>query len=127
MNKGLHDFSEMSFALPPAKMLHVNPQLATELDYDRDVLHGYVDQNLPWLNICQEIVVTVVFNAVVRGEGTIFFLDGPGGSGKIFVYSMLLASVRWDGHVAIGVVTLALRSLPKQGLARLRAKREAQK
>ncbi len=30
-NKGLHDFLEMSFALPPIKMLHVNPQLVAEL------------------------------------------------------------------------------------------------
>ncbi len=53
MNKGLHDFLEMPLALSPAKMLRVNPQLAMELDYDKDVLHGYVDQNLLWLNICQ--------------------------------------------------------------------------
>jgi hypothetical protein len=52
-NKGLHDFPKMSLVLPPIKMLHVNPQLAAELDYDRDVLHGYVDQNLSWLNIYQ--------------------------------------------------------------------------
>ncbi len=32
MNKGLHDFSEMSLVLPPAEMLCVNPQLATKLD-----------------------------------------------------------------------------------------------
>jgi hypothetical protein len=52
MNKGLHDFSKMLLALPLAKMLHVNPQLAAELDYDRDVLHGYVDQNFSRFNIC---------------------------------------------------------------------------
>jgi len=51
-NKGLHDFSEMPLALSPEKMLCVNLQLDAELDYDRDVLHGYVNQNLPWLNIC---------------------------------------------------------------------------
>jgi hypothetical protein len=33
-------------------MLRVNLQLAAELDYDRDVLHGYINQNLPRLNIC---------------------------------------------------------------------------
>jgi hypothetical protein len=42
-NKGLHDFSKMPFALPPVKMLRVNPQLAIELDYDRDILHGYIN------------------------------------------------------------------------------------
>jgi hypothetical protein len=92
-NKGLHDFPKMLFALPLAEMLRVNPQLTAELDYDRDVLHGYVDQNLPRLNICEETTVTIVFNAIAQCEGAIFFLDGPSGSGKTSVYNMLLASV----------------------------------
>ncbi len=93
----------MLLVLSPIKMLRVNPQLATELDYDRDVLHGYIDQNLPQLNICQETTITTMFNEVAQGEGTIFLLDGPGGSSKTFIYSVLLASVWRDGHVAIGV------------------------
>jgi len=67
--------------------------LAVELDYDRDVLHGYINQNLPRLNICQEIVVIIVFNAIAQGEGVVFFLDGLGGLGKTFVYKVLLALV----------------------------------
>jgi len=92
-NKGLHNFPEMLLVLSPIKMLRVNPQLATELDYDRDVLHGYIDQNLPQLNICQETTITTMFNEVAQGEGTIFLLDGPSGSSKTFIYSVLLASV----------------------------------
>jgi hypothetical protein len=114
-NKGLHDFLEMPLALPPTKMLCVNLQLVVELDYDKDVLHGYVDQNLPRLNICQEIVVIVVFNVVAQGEGAIFFLDGPSGSGKTFVYNVLLALVRWDGHVAIGVASSSIATLLLEG------------
>jgi hypothetical protein len=94
-NKGLHDFSKMSLVLPLAKMLHVNPQLAAKLDYNKDVLHVYVNQNLLRFNICQEIIVTVVFNTIDQGEGTIFFLNGLGGSNKTFVYSVLLH--RFDG------------------------------
>jgi hypothetical protein len=45
-NKGLHNFSKMPLALPPTEMLRVNPELAAELDYDKNVFHGYVDQNL---------------------------------------------------------------------------------
>jgi hypothetical protein len=74
-NKGLHDFPKTPLTLPPAKMLCVNPQLVVELDYDRDVVHGYVDQNLPRLNILQETTVTTLFNVVAQGEGVIFFLD----------------------------------------------------
>jgi hypothetical protein len=93
MNKRLHDFPEMPLALPPTETLRVNLQLVAELNYDRDVLHQNVDQNLPRLNICQETAITAVFNAIAQGEGAVFFLDGPGGSGKTFVYSILLASV----------------------------------
>ncbi len=91
--KGLHDFSKMSLVLPLAKMLRVNPQLATKLAYNKDVLLGYVNQNLLRFNICQEIIVTAMFNTVDQGEGAVFFLNGPGGSSKTFVYSVLLASV----------------------------------
>ncbi len=115
MNKGLQDFPKMPLALPPTEMLRVNPQLAVELNYDRDVLCGYVDQNLLRLNICQEIAITVVFNAIAQGEGAIFFLDDPGGSGKTFVYSVLLASVRRDRHVAIGVASSGITALLLEG------------
>ncbi len=110
-NKGLHDFPEMQLVLSPTEMLCVNPQLATELDYDRDVLHGYVKQNFSRLNICQEKIVTTVLNVVAQGKGAILFLNGPGGSGKTFVYSVLLASVRRDGHVAIRVASSGIAVL----------------
>jgi hypothetical protein len=115
MNKGLHDFPKMLFTLPPAEMLRVNLQLATKLNYDRDVLHGYVNQNFPRLNICQETVVTIVFNAIAQGKGTIFFLDGQGGLGKTFVYNMLLASVQQDGHIAIKVTSSGITVLLVEG------------
>jgi hypothetical protein len=115
MNKGLHDFPKMPLALPPTETLHVNPQLLAELNYDRDVLHRYVDQNLPRLNICQETAINAVFNAIAQGEGAVFFLNGPGGSGKTFVYNILLASIRWDGHIAIGVASFGIATLLLEG------------
>ncbi len=93
-NKGLHDLPEMPLALLPKELLCVNIQLDVKLDYDKDVLHGYVNQNLLQLNICQEIAITIVFNKVAQGEGVVFFIDDPGGSGKSFVYCVLLASVQ---------------------------------
>jgi hypothetical protein len=115
MNKGLHNFPKMPFTLSLAKMLHVNCQLLAELDYDRKILHGYINQNLPWLNICQERVVTGVFNAITQGKGIVFFLDGPSGSSKTFVYSMLLASVQWDGHIAIKVASSSIATFLLEG------------
>jgi hypothetical protein len=62
----------MLFALPPIKMLRVNPQLATKLNYDKNVFHGYINQNLSRLNNSQETVVTIVFNVVAQGKGAVF-------------------------------------------------------
>jgi len=115
MNKGLHDFPKMSLTLPLEKMLCVNPQLDVELDYDKDVLHGYVDHNLSLLNICQEIAVIIVFNAIAQGEGAVFFLNSPGGSGKTFIYSVLLASVQQDEHTAIEVTSSSIAALLLEG------------
>jgi hypothetical protein len=72
-------------------------------------------QNLLWLNIYQETTITTMFNAVAQGEGIMFFLDGPGGSGKTFIYSVLLASVRRDKHIVIGVTSSSIAALLLEG------------
>jgi len=56
-----------------------------------------------------------VFNAIAQGEGVVFFLDGPGGSSKTFVYKVLLALVRQEGHVAIGVASSGIAALLLEG------------
>jgi hypothetical protein len=56
-----------------------------------------------------------MFNVVAQGEGAIFFLDGPGGLGKTFVYSVLLASVQQDRHVAIEVASFDILILLLEG------------
>jgi ATP-dependent DNA helicase PIF1 len=56
-----------------------------------------------------------VFNVVAEGEGVVFFLDDLGGSGKTFVYSVLLASVQPDGHVAIKITSSNIATLLLEG------------
>jgi len=56
-----------------------------------------------------------VFNAIAQGEGAVFFLDGPGGLGKTFVYKVLLVLVRQDEHVAIRVASSGIVALLLEG------------
>ncbi len=56
-----------------------------------------------------------MFNVIAQGEGEVFFLDGPGGSGKTFIYIVLLASIRRDEHVAIGVASSGIAALLLEG------------
>jgi hypothetical protein len=56
-----------------------------------------------------------MFNIVAQSKGAIFFLDDPSGSGKTYIYSMLLASVQGDGHVAIKVAPSGITPLLLKG------------
>ncbi len=56
-----------------------------------------------------------MFNAVAHDEGVVFFLDDAGGLGKTFVYNVLLALVRRDGHVTIGVAFSGIVALLLEG------------
>lgn len=52
---------------------------------------------MPLFNKDQKMVVTTILDAVHPDEGAIFFLNGPGGSGKTFVYGILFATICCDG------------------------------
>ncbi|XP_077977577.1 uncharacterized protein LOC144433142 [Glandiceps talaboti] len=50
----------------------------------------------------------IVYNAVIQaiqspGVPSLFFLDGPGGTGKTFLYNTILARVRLTQHIALSV------------------------
>ena len=49
------------------------------------------------------------------GDGELFFLDGPGGTGKTFVESLLLAHVRAQGQVALAVASSGIASILLEG------------
>jgi hypothetical protein len=109
-NKSLRDFPAMA----PVGIKRVNPLIEAELDYDREALRAHVERSLPLLNRDQDRAVASILNVVRLDQGDVFFLDGPGGSGKTFVYSVLLAFVRNEGHVALAVAS-SIAALLLQG------------
>ncbi|XP_062206556.1 ATP-dependent DNA helicase PIF1-like [Phragmites australis] len=57
------------------------------------------------LNTEQRAAYDEILSAVDSDEGGVFFVDGPGGTGKTFLYKALLATIR--GHNKIAVATAA--------------------
>ncbi len=110
-NKSLRDFPAMA----PVGIERVNPLIESELDYDREAFRAHVERNLPLLNRDQDRAVASILNAVRLDQGGVFFLDGPGGSGKTFLYNILLASVCNEGHVALAVASSGIAALLLQG------------
>ncbi|XP_073363567.1 uncharacterized protein [Aegilops tauschii subsp. strangulata] len=57
------------------------------------------------LNLEQRAAYDEILAAVERGDGGVFFVDGPGGTGKTFLYRAMLAKVRSDGNIGIATAT----------------------
>ncbi|KAL6580606.1 hypothetical protein OROMI_008630 [Orobanche minor] len=57
------------------------------------------------LNDCQQVAFDEITAAINTGVGGAFFIDGPGGTGKTFLYRALLASVRSRKQIALAVAS----------------------
>jgi hypothetical protein len=57
------------------------------------------------LNHEQRLAYDEILAAVDGGDGGIFFVDGPGGTGKTYLYRALLARVRGEGKIAVATAT----------------------
>ncbi len=75
-----------------------------ERSYDTFHLTEQVRQNIPLLNKEQRSIYDKVIQAIDNECGC-FFIDGPAGTGKTFLYNILLANVRSHGDIAIAVAS----------------------
>ncbi|XP_075086514.1 uncharacterized protein LOC142169177 [Nicotiana tabacum] len=57
------------------------------------------------LNLEQEQVFKIILQRVDSGRAGLFFVDAPGGTGKIFLYRALLANVRSRDMIALATTT----------------------
>jgi hypothetical protein len=48
---------------------------------------------------------TEIIEHVINRKGRIFFVDGPGGTNKTFLYSCLIATVHSEGLIAVATAT----------------------
>ncbi|KAK4596818.1 hypothetical protein RGQ29_014731 [Quercus rubra] len=57
------------------------------------------------LNNDQRVAYETIMTVIDRKESMIFFVDGPGGTGKTFLFRTILATLRKAGHIAIATAT----------------------
>ena len=82
-----------------------NQELEREREYDRHELDQSVQTNVALLNPQQKEVYDTLMKAIDDGNGGLFFLDAPGGTGKTFLISLLLATVRARSDIAVAVAS----------------------
>ncbi|XP_009777496.1 uncharacterized protein [Nicotiana sylvestris] len=84
---------------------------AKEAYFERNIIVSNEDLLLHRkLNTEQKIAYDIILQRVFSNESGAFFIDGPGGSGKMFLYCVLLATVRSKGFVALATTTSGVAS-----------------
>ena len=91
--------------------------IQNELDYCVSDQLEMVRVNVPMLNTDQLIVFNTVMKAIddTAVYPKLFFVDGPGGTGKTFVYNTLLAKVRSRREIALAMASSGIAALLLNG------------
>ena len=58
----------------------------------------------------QREILDTITSAVISGHGGLFFIDGPGGTGKTFVENLLSDWVRGNSQIALAVASSGIAS-----------------
>ena len=113
-NSSLSNFPPMPMPDRNAAAVHIINQ---EFAYDQAKLAAELAAELPTLNTDQRVVYEAI-TAAISGEvsgSKVFFMDGLGGTGKTYVYNLLLKSVRSSGGVALAVVSSGMAAVLLKG------------
>lgn len=85
----------------PQRARVVSTDLVHESEYDIASLQQQIQESIPQLNSEQRLVFDKVVQRVESGEGGLFFLDAPGGTGKTYLLNLLLAQIRKENGIAL--------------------------
>ena len=87
----------------------------TNVIYNTEILKEQVSSNFQKFNRCQSIAYQEILQTVNlnndKKKSNLFFIDGPGGTGKTFIYNTLLAEVRSRKESAIALASTGVAAL----------------
>jgi len=114
--KSLQDFG---LPVPTHQFVRVDQNLpriiAEERAYERQQLDGMWQRCLADSNPDQRAAFEAVIAAYESGQGGVFFIDGPGGTGKTFLENMILARIRSTGDIALAVASSGIAAILLDG------------
>ena len=86
-----------------------------ETNYNGQELTAFVAENRPLLNADQERAFGVIMSAVENNNGSMIFLQAPGGTGKTFLTNLILAEIRSNGGIAVAVASSGIAATLMEG------------
>lgn len=113
--KALKDWPDMPQPTADWMALLGNPLLLEQRTYDQAEQHQLAEGRIPTLNAEQRAVFDAVVQSIDSNSGQSFFLHGPGGTGKTYVYNTLCYYLRGQGKVVICVASSGIAALLLMG------------
>ena len=110
-NRSLRDYPPMPLPQMDWHQVIGNRLITEQKDYDRQEEQRLADERILMLNEDQRKAFHTVVDAVNAGDGQCFFLNGPGGTGKTFVYNTLCHALRAQGRIVICVTSSGIAAL----------------
>ena len=96
------------------RSLHDQPRInQEELEFKVSDQAFIAEMNVPLLNPDQLKIYNCIMEAISDSsiEQRAFFVDGPGGTGKTFLYNTLLAKVRSQAHIPLAMASSDIAAL----------------
>jgi hypothetical protein len=76
-----------------------------ESNYNPQELELFMAANLPNLQQGQLSAYNTLMTAITNESGGLYFIDAPGGTGKTFLISLILAKVRSQNNIALAIAS----------------------
>jgi hypothetical protein len=109
--RSLRDFPPMPLPQMNWGQIVGNRLLAEQKDYDPEEQQRLADEYIAKLNADQQKAFDTIMEAIQNKSGDCFFLSGPGGTGKTFVYKTLCHALRAKGAIVICVASSGIAAL----------------
>lgn len=112
-NKAL---AQLGMATPNREMHDLfDRELQREQEFNSNDLRLFVQSNITKLNIQQKHVYDTIMQAVSNNADGLYFLDAPGGTGKTFVISLILATIRSEQKIALALASSGIAATLLEG------------
>ena len=92
-----------------------NCLIQEQRDYDEDDQRTNAEQHIANLNPDQQAAFDSIMFAITNGTGQIFFLHGPGGTGKTYLYNTLCYQLRSQLKIVLCVASSGIAAILLKG------------
>jgi hypothetical protein len=94
---------------------NLNPLIVEQRDYDILEQGDLAEQHIANLNPDQHSAFDKITSAITNSTGEIFFLHGPGGTGKTYLYNTLCYHLRSQAKIVLCVASSGIAALLLKG------------